>query len=103
MDTQETAHEEDAGMEELERSAPSPTPARKPRRLSENFHAQLAQLGQSSTESGSAQPMVQGDWPLGPNEGQCWYCVAGLRTAVDSSGAAYAARTHRAVRGKPLG
>ena len=103
MDTQVTANEEDAGMEELERSAPSPTPARIPRSFSENFHAQLAQLGQSAGEYGSSQEVFHGDWPLGPYEVQCLYCVAVLRTAVDSSGAVYAAGTHHSVTVKPLG
>src|SRR5690606_29133061 len=103
MDTQETAHEEDAGMEELERSAPSPTPARIPRRFSENFHAQLAQLGQSAGEYGSTQQLVQGDWSCGPHDAQCRDCVAVLRTAVDASRAVYVVRTHGSLRGVRLG
>lgn len=47
MDPQETADEEDAGMEELERSAQGITPERLPWGLPESLYTQLAQFGQS--------------------------------------------------------
>ena len=103
MDTQKTAHEEDAGMEKLERSAYNTTYTGLQSCVPERLHASLAQFSQSSTESGSAQPMVQGGWPLGPNEVQCWYCVAVLRTEVDSAEAVYWGRTYNSVRGHQLG
>ncbi len=78
MDPQKTTDEEDAGMEKLERSVQSSTPEGSPWRLPENLHASLAQFGQSFAESSSAQQLIHGDWPFGPNEVQCWYCVAVL-------------------------
>ena len=78
MDPQKTTDEEDAGVEKLERSVQSSTPEGSPWRLPENLHASLAQFGQSFAESSSAQQLIHGDWPFGPNEVQGWDCVAVL-------------------------